>query len=91
MFNAAAFEKMKRGSMLINTSRGALVNTKDAIAALKTGQLGHLGVDVVEEEGPAFFRYSERDFPDELSRLLLFSNVIVTGHQSFLTEEVGIT
>jgi len=89
MINAASLAKMKRGAMLINTSRGGLVDTHAAIAALKSGQLGHLGVDVVEEEGAAFFKYRETEVPDELARLILFNNVIVTGHQAFLTQEVS--
>lgn len=87
MFDDAAFGKMKEGAMLINTSRGGLIDTHAAIRALKSGRLGALGLDVVEEEGSVFFKYKEREVPDELARLILFNNVIVTGHQAFLTHE----
>lgn len=74
--------------MLINTSRGGLIDTNAAIEALKTGQLGHLGIDVVEAESAAFFHYARSaDVSDHICRLLCMQNVIVTGHQAFLTYE----
>jgi D-lactate dehydrogenase len=80
---------MKRGAMLINTSRGALVNTLAVIEALKSGQLGWLGIDVYEEEGELFFSdLSETVIQDDVfTRLLTFPNVLVTGHQAFFTAE----
>jgi D-lactate dehydrogenase len=75
--------------MLINTGRGALVDTPALIAALKSGQLGHLGLDVYEEEAELFFDdCSDQPLQDDvLARLLTFPNVIVTAHQAFLTHE----
>ena len=80
---------MKRGAFLINTSRGGLVDTRAAIEALRTGQLGALGLDVYEEEASLFFedRSDELLRDDVFARLLSFSNVIVTGHQAFFTRE----
>ena len=80
---------MKRGVMLINTSRGGLIDTGAVIAALKTGRIGHLGLDVYEEEAKFFYEdYSSRLIEDDtLSRLLTFPNVIVTSHQGFFTRE----
>jgi D-lactate dehydrogenase len=79
----------KDGMMLINTSRGALVDTAAVIAALKSGRLGHLGLDVYEEEADLFFEdLSDKVLRDDVfSRLLTFPNVLVTGHQAFFTEE----
>lgn len=80
---------MKRGAMLINTGRGALVDTPALIGALKRGQLGYLGMDVYEEEAELFFEdRSDQPLQDDvLARLLTFPNVIVTAHQAFLTHE----
>ncbi len=80
--------KMKRGVMLINTSRGALINTKDAIESLKTGQIGHLGIDVYEEESGLFFEDHSGDIlqDDVIARLMTFTNVLITSHQAFLTD-----
>lgn len=80
---------MKRGAMLINTSRGALVDADAAIAALKSGQLGSMALDVYEEEGDIFFQdLSEQVIQDDtLARLLTFPNVLVTSHQAFFTHE----
>jgi D-isomer specific 2-hydroxyacid dehydrogenase, NAD binding domain len=75
--------------MLINTGRGAIVNTQAVIAGLKSGAMSHLGLDVYEEEAGLFFE----DLSDELirddvfARPLTFPNVLVTGHQGFLTAE----
>jgi len=75
--------------MLINTSRGALVDTLAAIEALKSGQLGSLGIDVYEEEADLFFEdLSETVIQDDIfARLLTFPNVLVTGHQAFFTAD----
>jgi len=89
MINAAAFEKMQPGVMLINTSRGAVIDTHAAVAALKTGRIGALGLDVYEEEGDLFFEnLSEQVLQDDVfARLLTFPNVLITGHQAFFTRE----
>ncbi|SIR22969.1 2-hydroxyacid dehydrogenase [Pontibacter lucknowensis] len=79
--------QMKPGVMLINTSRGALVDTKAVIAALKSGQIKYLGIDVYEEEADLFFEdLSDRVIQDDVfMRLLSFNNVLITGHQAFFT------
>jgi D-lactate dehydrogenase len=89
LIDAIRLAQMKRGVMLINTGRGALVDTPALIEALKSGQLGYLGLDVYEEESELFFE-DHSDLPlqdDTLARLLTFPNVIVTAHQAFLTHE----
>jgi D-lactate dehydrogenase len=89
LINPASLSRMQRGAMLINTGRGALVNTPALIDALKSGQLGYLGLDVYEEEAQLFFE-DRSDLPlqdDVLARLLTFPNVVVTAHQAFLTRE----
>jgi len=80
---------MRNGVMLINTSRGALIDTPAVIEGLKEGTIGSLGLDVYEEEADLFFEdLSDRVIQDDVfSRLLTFPNVIVTGHQAFFTEE----
>jgi len=87
--DAAALARAKRGSILVNTSRGGLVDTEAAIAALKTGQLGGLAIDVYEQEAPLFFQdlSSAIITDDVIQRLVSFPNVIVTGHQAFFTVE----
>jgi D-lactate dehydrogenase len=87
--NASVFRSMKSKSMLINTGRGALINTEAVIEALKTEQLGYLGIDVYEQEAALFFRdLSETINQDELfMRLLSFPNVLITAHQGFFTKE----
>ncbi|CCQ12218.1 D-lactate dehydrogenase [Pseudoalteromonas luteoviolacea B = ATCC 29581] len=89
LINDAAFAKMKDGVMLINTSRGALVDTKACIQALKSKKLGYLGLDVYEQESELFFRNhnGEINQDDVFSRLVSFPNVLVTGHQGFFTQE----
>ena len=84
-----AFSKMKTGVMLINTSRGALLNSKACINALKTKKLGYLGLDVYEQESELFFKnHSDEINQDDIfSRLVSFKNVLVTGHQGFFTQE----
>jgi D-lactate dehydrogenase len=83
-----ALARMKRGVILVNTSRGKLIDTKAAIRALKSGKLGALGLDVYEEEADLFFEdLSDRVIQDDVfSRMLTFPNVIVTGHQAFFTD-----
>ncbi|MFR0688497.1 2-hydroxyacid dehydrogenase [Enterobacterales bacterium AE_CKDN230030158-1A_HGKHYDSX7] len=89
LINADSLARMKRGAMLINTGRGALVDTPALIEALKSGQLGYLGLDVYEEEADIFFAdRSDQPLQDDvLARLLTFPNVIITAHQAFLTRE----
>lgn len=89
MIDARAVQKMKTGVMLINTSRGALIDTMAVIEALKSGKIGYLGLDVYEEEEQIFFEdRSSLIIPDDVfSRLLTFPNVIITGHQAFFTRE----
>jgi D-lactate dehydrogenase len=87
--DSKAFAQLKPGAMLINTGRGALVDSRALIAALKTGQLGAAGLDVYEEEEGVFFQdLSDRVIQDDLlARLMTFSNVLITSHQGFLTRE----
>ncbi len=75
--------------MLVNTSRGAVVDTRAVIDALKSRHLGSLAIDVYEEEGDLFFRdLSESVITDDVfSRLLTFPNVLITAHQGFFTNE----
>ena len=89
LIDDAAIARMKRGVMLINTSRGAVVNTKALIRGLKDGVIGSLGLDVYEEEADLFFEdLSEQIIPDDVfARLLTFPNVLVTSHQAFFTSE----
>ncbi len=88
LINSKSIALMKPGVMLINTSRGKLINTKDVIAALKTGQIGSYGMDVYEEEEGLFFEdHSEDILQDDLiARLMSFRNVLITSHQAFLTD-----
>jgi len=87
LIDASRIKLMKPGAMLVNTSRGGLVDTRAVIAALKTGHIGHLGLDVYEEEADLFFedKSSEIIGDDVFSRLLTFPNVVVTAHQAFFT------
>ncbi len=89
LVNAETISRMRRGVMLINTSRGAVVDTAAAINGLKSGQIGYLGLDVYEEEADYFFEdLSNQVLTDDLlARLLTFPNVLVTGHQAFFTED----
>ena len=89
LIDGAALQRMKPGAMLVNTSRGAVLDTQAAIAALDSGKLGALGLDVYEGEAALFFRdLSDQALTDEtFKKLLAFPNVIVTGHQAFLTRE----
>lgn len=80
---------LKKGVMLVNTSRGAIINTQAAIAGLKDGTIGSLGIDVYEEEADLFFEDLSNDVlrDDVFAQLLTFPNVLVTGHQGFFTQE----
>jgi D-lactate dehydrogenase len=88
MIDAAALARMKPGAMLINTSRGALIDTPAVIRALKTGQIGHLGLDVYEEEADLFFDDHSNSIirDDVFTRLLTFPNVVITAHQAYFTQ-----
>lgn len=89
LVDADAIAAMKPGVMLVNTSRGALVDTKAVIDGLKSGRIGSLGIDVYEEEENLFFEdLSDQVIRDDVfARLLTFPNVLVTGHQGFFTRE----
>lgn len=88
MINSDTLAIMKRGAMLINTSRGKLVDTDAAIDALKEGRLGYLGIDVYEQEEKLFFKdLSEMVIPDDkIMRLMAFPNVLITAHQAYFTD-----
>lgn len=89
IINAEALAKTRRGLVLINTSRGGLIDTAALIEALKSGQVGGVGLDVYEmEEGVFFHDLSDRPLQDDqLARLMIFPNVLITSHQGFLTQE----
>lgn len=89
LINADSIAQMKRGVVLINTSRGAIVNTDAVITGLKSGQIGGLAIDVYEEEADLFFEdlSGEVIHDDIFARLLTFPNVLITGHQAFFTRE----
>ncbi|HKL22202.1 MAG TPA: 2-hydroxyacid dehydrogenase [Tichowtungia sp.] len=84
-----AVARMKRGVMLINTSRGGLIDTKAVIDGLKSGKIGYMGLDVYEEEEGLFFedKTFEVRKDDDFARLTTFPNVIITGHQAYFTRE----
>jgi D-lactate dehydrogenase len=87
LINHDRIATMKRGVMLINTSRGGLVNTVDVIEGLKNGTIGYLGLDVYEQEQGLFFHdFSDTILQDDvIARLMTFPNVLITSHQAFLT------
>jgi D-lactate dehydrogenase len=89
LLNEQTIGRMKRGAFVVNTSRGKLIDTTALIAALKSGQLGGVALDVYEEEEGIFFEDHSGDVlqDDELGRLLTFPNVLITSHQAFLTVE----
>lgn len=89
LIDEAALEAMKPGVMLINTSRGAVIDTRALIAALKSGRVGSVGLDVYEEEENLFFRDLSAEViqDDVFARLMTFPNVLITGHQGFFTRE----
>jgi D-lactate dehydrogenase len=88
LIGQAAIARMKPGVMLINTSRGALVDTQAVLAGLKSGQIGYLGLDVYEEEAELFFEdLSGQIIQDDVfMRLVTFPNVLITSHQAFFTQ-----
>lgn len=89
LIDKAVFSRIKKGAMIINTGRGAVIKTSDAIEALRSGKLGYLGLDVYEQEENLFFRdLSESIIPDEqILQLITFPNVLITSHQGFFTHE----
>lgn len=89
LINADSLSKMKAGVMLINTSRGALLDTRAVIDALKSGKVGYLGLDVYEEEADLFFEnLSDEVIQDDVfMRLLTIPNVLITAHQAFFTRD----
>ena len=89
LINAQSIDQMKNGVMMINTSRGGLLDSKAAISGLKTGKLGYLGIDVYEQEASLFFKdLSGIIMQDEvMARLMSFPNVLITGHMGFFTKE----
>jgi len=89
LVNQAAIAQMKPGVMLINTSRGQLVDTKAAIEGIKSGRIGYLGIDVYEQEADLFFRdLSDTVIQDDTFQLLQsFPNVMITAHQAFFTRD----
>ena len=89
LINATTLAQMKRGVLILNTSRGKLIETKALIDALKTAQVGGVALDVYEEEEGIFFEDLSGQVlqDDQLSRLLTFPNVLITSHQAFLTQE----
>lgn len=89
LINDAAIRQMKNAVMLINTSRGGLIDTRAVIRGLKNGRIANLGIDVYEEEGDLFFRdLSSTVIQDDVfARLLTFPNVLITAHQGFFTNE----
>lgn len=89
LIDASAVRRMKQGVMLVNTSRGGLVDTRAVIDGLKSERIGALALDVYEEEGDLFFEdlSSTVIHDDVFARLLTFPNVLITGHQGFFTRE----
>jgi D-lactate dehydrogenase len=89
MIHEHALGQMKDSVMLINTSRGAVVDTNAVITALKSGKVGYLGLDVYEQEGDLFFEDLSNNIikDDVFERLLTFPNVVITGHQGFFTRD----
>lgn len=82
-------KKMKPGVMILNVSRGPIINTRDVIEGLKSRHIGYLGIDVVEKEEEIFFKDLSSGIisNDDIARLMTFNNVIITGHQAFFTQE----
>jgi D-lactate dehydrogenase len=97
IINAESIDLMLSGVMIVNTSRGALIDTEAVVEALKHKKVGYVGMDVYEEEGDLFFEdLSEQVIQDDVfSRLLTFPNVLITGHQAFFTrnamEQIAVT
>ena len=89
LIDAEAIQKMKMGVMLINTSRGGLIDTSAVIQGLKSKRIGYFGMDVYEQEERLFFKdLSSKIIEDDtIQRLVSFPNVLVTAHQAFFTDE----
>jgi D-lactate dehydrogenase len=89
LVNKSTIAEMKKGVMLINTSRGGLINTRDVLIGLKQGKIGYLGIDVYEQEEKLFFEdLSDTIVEDDvIARLMSFPNVLITSHQGFFTNE----
>ncbi len=89
LINHETLAAMKPGVAIINTSRGALINTDEVINALKSGHVAYLGIDVYEQEEKLFFKDLSGSIieDDKIQRLMSFPNVLVTGHQAFFTED----
>lgn len=89
MVNDWSIGLMKSNVMLVNVSRGGIIDTKAVIRGLKSGKIGYVGMDVLENEEDLFFRDFSDSFigNDDIARLLMFNNVIITGHQAFFTKE----
>jgi D-lactate dehydrogenase len=89
VINKKAIDSMKDNVMIINTSRGGLIETASVIEGLKQGKIGYLGIDVYEQEEKLFFRDLSADIiqDDAIQRLMSFPNVLVTAHQAFFTNE----
>ncbi|OQP67218.1 hydroxyacid dehydrogenase [Niastella vici] len=92
IINSDTLGLMKPGVMLVNTSRGALIDTRSVIHALKSGQLRYLGIDVYEQEEKLFFHNLSEEIieDDDIMRLMSFPNVLITSHQGFFTDEALI-
>lgn len=89
LFDKKVFNKIKKNAMIINTSRGGIINTGDVIEALKSKKIGYLGIDVYEKENDLFFKDQSQSIiqDDVFERLLSFPNVLITPHQAFYTQE----
>jgi D-lactate dehydrogenase len=89
LIDAGAVDAMREGAMLVNTSRGGVIDTRAVIRGLKSGRIGSLGLDVYEEEEGLFFEnLSDQVIKDDVfARLLTFPNVLITGHQAFFTAD----
>jgi D-lactate dehydrogenase len=89
LIDAAALARTRPGVMIVNTSRGGLIDTRAVVDGLKSGHIGNLAIDVYEEEADLFFEdLSDQVIQDDVfSRLLTFPNVLITAHQAFFTEE----
>ena len=89
LLNAETVEKLKKGVVIINTSRGALIDTDALLDGIRSRKIGAVCLDVYEEESDIFFEDNSGHILDDekLARLLFMPNVIVTSHQAFLTEE----
>jgi len=89
LINHDTIARMKKGVMIINTSRGALIDSRAAIEGLKSEKIGYLGIDVYEEEGEIFFEDKTFEIltDDVFARLTTFPNVVITGHQAYFTQE----